>query len=238
MDGYAVSHEETTSASCDKPVQLRIVGSIAAGDLPPTYPSVHAVPALSCWRINTGAPFPRIIGSRDGDGEARHYDACARVEIVRMIQDRPGYIELTEPVHASQHRRLAGEDFQPDMVILDAQEIVGPGQIAALTSNGIKKLRVYSKPKIAVLTTGKEVANPSSDEHSRGDIQDGRIHNSNGPYIEAALKDSGYSDVTWIANVGDDPDDFKIAVRDVRSDYDVLITTGGVSKGQHDYVRG
>lgn len=240
MDGYAVSSSEVAHASAEKPVRLQVLGSIAAGDPPPSYSlcGEEASTSLSCWRINTGAPFPRPTGTSTTESASR-YDACARIEITRTVGGPSSEVEVTAPVSRLQHRRYAGEDFRPGIRILRKGARIEAGHIAALASNGCRRLKVKKEPRIAILTTGKELANPDeeADENDNG-LREGQIFNSNGPYIRAALQSCGYGDARFVGSVGDDPQEYIEAIRQERGKADVLITTGGVSKGQHDYVHG
>jgi molybdopterin molybdotransferase len=227
MDGFAVSSEDTLSASEESPVRLSILGSIAAGDTPPIYTSEEH----KCYRINTGAPFP--VSSTPH--LPRLFDACARIEIVHFLDAHT--IELREPVKINQHRRSAGEDFQPGMALLKKGQRISPEDIAVLASNGISHVKIVQQPRIAILTTGKELKS-LEDQDGRPEISGGQIFNSNGYYLRAALEQWGYSKVTLLDPVGDDPRIFQDRIREeILADYDVLITTGGVSKGEHDYVK-
>lgn len=263
MDGFAVCSSSTRSASKEHPVRMHVLGSVAAGDPPPTFQgSLDACGSHTplCYRINTGAPFPiHDAETADAHQEGRHrlledgldgkngfpllcFDACARVEIVNILDDQR--IEVMEPIKRNQHRRRAGEDFRPRQRLLSRGQRIRSGNIAALCANGISTLNVQRNLRIAILNTGKELQQvqhaPASSHHRKPDqLRLGQIYNTNGPYISAALREAGFPDVHNLMSVGDEPSQFQEAIsKRVLGDYDVLITTGGVSKGEHDYVKG
>lgn len=229
MDGFAVSSVDVHTASERHPITLRMLASIAAGDIPPPIDAVQEVEA-TCYRINTGAPFPC---------NAR-YDACVPMERIRILER--DQIAVEKPTRASQHRRLAGEDFDIDHQLVQKNTRVTPGHIAVLAAAGIFSLRVRRHLRIAILSTGKELQSPPKEDHHGDEISRrgtcaGQIWNSNGPYLRAALLDAGFRDVALLKNVGDDPKEYIRRIEsEVITSFDVLLTTGGVSKGEYDYV--
>lgn len=268
MDGFAVTSRETLTASIDNPVILEIVGSIAAGDHPPFYDEENTPPSMTCFHINTGAPFPLppsistaasspAAGSRTIHDAQKRYDACLRKEDAILSPDGR-YCTLIKPVQARQHRRKAGEDFPPGGTqILSSGEIVTPEKIAALSCHGIAHVSTVQQPKIAVLSTGKELEQVHQYSRSTGgglninaiishgkargerSLPPSRIYDSNSHYVLAALKAWGYKDITRLESLGDNPEEYRRTIgRCLDEQFDVLISTGGVSKGQHDYIKG
>lgn len=269
MDGFAVTSRETLTASVDNPVILEIIGSIAAGDHPPFYDDdidENIPPSMTCFHINTGAPFPLPSSTSAASSSAasttihdvqKRYDACLRKEDAKLSPDGR-YCTLIKPVQARQHRRKAGEDFaQGGTQILSSGDIVTPEKIAALSCHGIAYVSSVQQPKIAVLSTGKELEqvqqysrSAEGDVDINGTISHGKAHgepsmppshiyDSNSHYILAALKEWGYTDITRLENLGDNPEEYRrTVVRCSDEQFDVLISTGGVSKGQHDYIKG
>lgn len=243
MDGYAVSSIDTVNASAETPVRLEILGSIAAGDHPPTF-DFHTS-SETCFIINTGAPFPLPSSSTCLEGsqnEGTRFDACLRKEDAHPSKCGK-YVDLIKPVKTMQHRRKAGEDYKPGTKLLSSGDIITPERIAALSSHGFSHLKTIRQPRIAVLSTGKELEQVSSLNERNGESSiktpPSHIYDSNSHYILAALKTWGYEDVTRLTSLGDNPEEFEKTIHTASERrYDVLISTGGVSKGQHDYIEG
>lgn len=242
MDGFAVTSSSTLTASEEEPVRFKVLGSIAAGDDPPTYDlQDQSNLDSSCFIINTGAPFPLPSTSEPSlpgpSSCTPHFDACLRKEDAILSPDG-SHVECLRPVRARMHRRSAGEDFRPGTQLLRRGDRITAERVAALASNGIETLEVLRHPKVAVLSTGKELE--PLDAHVKAAAH---IHDSNSHYIVSALRQWGYNKDHNIhrlgKSLGDDPMEFRRAIQKcIDGQYDVLITTGGVSKGQHDYIKG
>ncbi|MCM2279945.1 MAG: molybdopterin molybdotransferase MoeA [Oligoflexia bacterium] len=227
MDGFAVRSFETREASPERPVRLRVLGTVSAGD-PPV--SGGRVPA-SAWEIMTGAAMPLSPGSSDEPrGEPLTYDAVIKVEETR----REGTELLIErPVRAGENVRGRGEDFRSGDPLLSAGGRIGPYQVLALASLGISELEVVRRPRVAVFSTGRELASPS-----RLKLAPGMIRNSTGPYLQAALPLFG-AEVDYRGVIADDPERFFVELQALLSGPDrpeLVLTTGAVSMGVHDFV--
>jgi molybdopterin molybdotransferase len=240
MDGICVSSSYCSSSSPDSHIDLRVMGSIAAGDVPLTFD--HDVEEDMCWEIMTGAPFP--LPKSPQAAASRKLDACVRIEHVEITEGtrhKPSRVRLTRPVRPDQERRLAGEDYAVGDLVISSGTVIEPQHVLALASLGISHIDVAKRILVAIITTGKELepvtdasALPSSEEAS---TPQATVFNSNGPYLRVALSTWG-CDVLSVNSVGDAPDDFSHAVRAaMAAGADAIMTTGGVSKGKHDYVR-
>ena len=211
MDGYAVRSEDVLNAASDSPVPLTVVETVAAGAR-----SSREVGPGEAVRIMTGAPIPRgadsVIRVEDTDGG----DSTVRVTSAR---------------DALRNIRPRGEDLAQGDVAAFAGEEMHPGHIGLLASVGRAQLRVYRKPRVAVLASGDELVDVDRfSEVLAGD----RIVTSNSYSLEAAVRQAG-GDVVSLGTVGDDP----IAIRDrlKNCECDLMVTTGGVSVGEFDYTR-
>ncbi len=210
MDGYAVRREDLEGAAPDSPVLLPVVGDIAAGD---PMPREH-VPGRA-WRIMTGAPLP--VGA----------DAVVRVE------DTDGHVrEAQFRIHPDEgaNIRRAGEDVREGEVVLPAGTRIAAPQLAALVSAGVERVEVTGPVRVVILSTGDELVRVG-DEVGRGQIVD-----SNGPMLEALVRQAGFYPV----HVGHLPDDESVTRKEIRHHLghaDAVITTGGVSKGAYDIVK-
>lgn len=210
MDGYAVRREDLEGASPESPVLLPVVGDVAAGD---QLPREH-VPGKA-WRIMTGAPLP--LGA----------DAVVRVE------DTDGHVrEAQFRIHPEEgaNIRRAGEDIREGEVVLPAGTRIAAPQLAALVSAGVAEVEVVGPVRVVVLSTGDELV-PLGEQVGPGQIVD-----SNGPMLEALVRETGFYPV----HVGHLPDDEGVTRKEVRHHLehaDAIITTGGVSKGAYDIVK-
>lgn len=227
MDGYAVHAQATAGASTETPVMLRVQGSIMAGDNPETLNlgTGDADRGIEpCVEIMTGAIFP-------GPGPLGNtYDACVRLEdtiIAPPGVDRGRYVLVTKPVARGANKRFAGEDIQEGTVIVQKGDIIRASHILPLASAGIESVPVAETPRLAVLSTGRELTN------GRGATAD-----ANGPYLTAAARDMGL-EAEFLGILDDDParlHDHLQAAAD-SGGYDAVLTSGGVSKGRADHVR-
>ena len=211
MDGYAVRSEDVRGATTDKPISLRVVTTIGAGER-----STMPVGAREAIRIMTGAPVPE-----GADTVIRVEDTDAGASSVRIHSDR----DLMRNV------RPRGEDLAEGAVVARAGEQLSPGHIGVLASIGRGKIRVIRRPRVAILASGDELVDIDRfDAVLAGD----RIVTSNSYSLDAAVREAGAEPVS-LGTVGDDP----AAIRAKLSacECDLLLTTGGVSVGEFDYTR-
>ena len=210
MDGFALCSAGTVEASESKPIEFEIIGTIFAGESPPE----TSLP-LSTYEIMTGAVVPKS------------FDSVVPVEQVTTI-DRDGkkFLVITDKVSNGRNVRLAGEDFKAGDLILEKGNTIEPHVMMSAIANGIKSVKVYSPPKVSIVTTGSELDNKDGPS----------IANTNGPYLEASLRRSGI-----ITHQNFHVKDVKEQIRDrlqqsINLGSDMIITTGGVSAGKADFV--
>ncbi len=211
MDGYAVRVDDVAAASADHPVTLPVVAEIAAGDT-----GAYSLPEGTSIRIMTGAMLPRgteaIVPVEWTDG------GTARV----TINGRPEYGHSV---------RLAGGDAKAGEVLVTEGTLLRPMHIAVIAAAGRGAVLVRPRPRVAVLSTGSELAEPGTP------IIPGRIWDSNSFMIAAAAREAGCLGYRQ-AIVPDHPDEVLPAIEDQLSRADLMITTGGVSMGgEHDVVK-
>jgi molybdopterin molybdotransferase len=211
MDGYAVRVEDVAAASEATPVTLPVVAEVAAGDT-----GAYALQAGTAIRIMTGAMLPygaeAVIPVEWTDG------GTARV----TIRDR------AERGHAI---RLAGGDAQAGEVLVGAGTRLRPMHIAVIAATGRGVVQVRPQPRVVVLSTGSELAEPGTP------IVPGRIWDSNSFMIAAAAREAGCLAYRQ-AIVPDRPEEVLPAIEDQLLRADLMITTGGVSMGgEYDVVK-
>jgi molybdopterin molybdotransferase len=211
MDGYAVRAADTRGASPDSGVRLRVLGDLPAGQAPR-----HTVTAGTAIRIMTGAPVPPGA------------DAVVMVEDTRADGDA---VLLFDPATAGQHVRPAGEDVSPGQTILTAGRALDSAALAMLAAVGRGTARVVRRPRVAILTTGDEVVDTGRP------LEPGQIRNSNRYGLAAQVREAG-CELSHLSHVGDDPAAVRDALLRAAASGDAVVTTGGVSVGDYDFMKG
>lgn len=210
MDGFAFAARDTAGATAAMPAGLPITCESRAGRAPPL-PG-----AGSACAISTGAMLP------PGCDTVLPRERAA-------ISDRAGRRVLTfeTPETAARNVRLRGEDARAGDLILSAGSMIGAEAIGALGCYGLIDLPVFALPRVSIVPTGDELA---------ADAPSG-IVDSNGPMIAAAARVLGLP-VTRHAPVGDGARTIEAAFRAIlgAGSTDILVSTGGVSTGDHDHV--
>lgn len=209
MDGFAVRSADVAGASGTTPIALHVVGTIAAGS-----GTDRAVGRGEAIRIMTGAPLP--------DGA----DAVVKVEDTRTegslveIQHAPAPGEFVRPV---------GEDLAAGELVLRPGRTLRAADVGLLASMGLPTVRVRSRPRVAVIATGDELVALG------GRLGPGQIYNSNAYTLAAAVQEVG-SVPTILGIVPDDPKALRAAFASCAG-FDAILSTGGVSVGEFDFVK-
>ena len=207
MDGFAVLAADTASA----PVDLHIVGDLAAGADPA---GVRVAPGEAV-RIMTGAPSPSGA------------DAVVMVERTRAAGDVVT-IEVAVPV--GNHVRPAGEDLSPGQAVFAAGEVLEPGHLGVLATLGRTTVPVVPRPRVGVVSTGDELV------EGGGDLRPGQIRDANRHTLLALVQEAGCEPVD-LGIVADDEGAIEAKLDEGLSSFDALVTSGGVSMGDYDYVK-
>lgn len=207
MDGYALRGADIP-ASGEK--QLKIAGSVLAGK-----PIVHAISPGECARIMTGAKMP------DGTDTVimQEHVSVHGDDIVISSKHRPG-----------QNVRHAGEDIAQGQRVLDQGRRLTPADLGLLASLGIATVNVLRKVRVAFFSTGDELTPVGSL------LKDGQIYDSNRYTLTAMLQRFG-ADIIDLGVVRDDRHSVEDAFTAASQRADIVITTGGVSVGDADYVK-
>jgi molybdopterin molybdotransferase len=214
MDGFAL---RVGGDGARAGAEFAVDGRLAAGD---------GAPALvgSAIEIMTGACVPAsldaVVPVEQAIVLARHADGTVR------------HIRLLVDVAAHQHIRRRGEDVASGHRVLRAGIVVQPQHLMLLESLGASLLAVARRPRVAVICTGSELI----DDPSRA-LQSGQIRNGNGPFLAARIAAAG-AQCVYRETVGDDADSFVAALEAARqARADVVLGTGAVSMGAHDFVQ-
>lgn len=212
MDGFAVRASDTAGASSDAPVSLPIVATLPAGAAPD-----RAVGPGEAIRIMTGAPLPEGA------------DAVVMVERTRTNADGT-VVEVGAEVEPGQHVRTAGDDLRPGDRVFAADTVLTPGHLGVLASLGITELSVYPRARVGVLSTGDELVDDGST------LEPGQIRDSNRVTLLAMVVDAGCLAVD-LGCIRDDEALIEAAIARGVLECDALVTSGGVSMGDFDYVK-
>lgn len=210
MDGYAVRYEDLAGASADNPVELSVLE-----DLPAGYVATSSIGPKQAIRIMTGAPVP---------------DGASAVVMVEKTERTANGVNIFSEPRDGENIRLAGEDVSSGSIVLSPGKVIHAGDIGMLASLGFPRLAVVKRPVVAIIATGDELVDVGDE------LTPGKIRNSN-----------AYSTAAQVIEAGAIPKILGIA-RDTEADVrakisegltaDAVITSGGVSVGDYDFVKG
>ena len=154
-------------------------------------------------------------------------DAVCMVEHTR---DQDEWAFIDEAVRAGANVRLRGDDIAPGAEVFAAGAVVRPAHIGVLASIGVGEVAVYPRPVVGVVSTGDELTSGA------GPLAPGKIRDSNGPSLLAQLCVDGFSSLD-LGQAADEPDVIAALVQDALQRCDAVLTTGGVSVGDRDFVK-
>lgn len=209
MDGYAIISDDTENASEEKPVKLKIKGTIKAGDF---YEG-----QLKCGealKIMTGAPIPNGA------------DAVIQIENVEADNEE---VAIFNPVKKNRNILNLGEEIRKGDIALLSGMTIRPSEIGLMASLGFNSVKVFKAPKIIIITTGDELIDVNEE------LTSGKIRDCNG-YSLMALGKNLQADVKSYGIVRDDMSLLFKKMKDAFEEGDIIITSGGVSAGDYDFV--
>ena len=214
MDGYAVRAEDTPGAGKEGARLLRVVGEVAAGSMP-----VGGVGPGTAFRIMTGAPLPpgadAVVPFEDTD-EATRKDLA---QIVILKEARAGW-----------NIRRRGEDVAWGKLVLSQGTELSPAHIGLLASLGLSRVPVIRRPVVAILSTGDELVEPGQP------LTPGKIYNTNAYSLASQVTAAG--GIPCLLGIARDEEKELEAKIEAGLEADLLITSGGVSRGDYDMVKG
>ena len=216
MDGFAVRASELAEASPESPVELDVIAEVAAGDV-----FEGVIGAGQCVRIMTGAPLPADA------------DAVVKYEVVDAVSGdgKPGSrVAFRAPADARANVREAGEEARAGEVVVGRGGVVGTAGVGFLASCGITEMPTYRRPRVAVIAIGSELVAPTEVPAP------GKIRNSNSYALAACAQAAGAVPVV-LPIVEDTHEALAAAVRDAAASYDFVVTSGGASNGDFDFIK-
>jgi molybdopterin molybdotransferase len=209
MDGYAVRYEDVQNSSEETPAVLEVVEEIPAG-----YQPQCTIQSRQAARIFTGAVMP--AGA----------DTVVMQERTRFEDNRVFILTTPKPQEFVRHK---GSYYQAGAQLLPAGILLNAPEIAVLAATQCTRLRVYRKVRVAIFSTGNELVTPDKP------LQPGQIVDSNNYAIASLIRQTG-AEVLMLGIVKDDPEILKQVISHAIANADIIISSGGVSVGDYDYV--
>ncbi|MEM2961972.1 MAG: molybdopterin-binding protein [Candidatus Bathyarchaeia archaeon] len=208
MDGYAVKAEDTYGASSMEPKILKLTGILHAGET-----ADAEVKSGECIRIATGSPIPK---------------GADAVVMAEYTEEAEGEVHIYKPVHPGANIARKGEDIRCGEPILKSGALLNPARIGVLAALGKIEVKVYEKPRVAVIPTGTEICELGSKPDK------GQIYDVNSYTLSSILKENG-AITSRSPIVPDSYEELNSALKGFL-DHDALIFSGGSSVGEKDLL--
>jgi putative molybdopterin biosynthesis protein len=209
VDGFAVRASDLATASETAPVRLRLNDEVIACGVAPARPVLSG----TATPIATGGPLPRGA------------DAIVMVEHTQPASARA--IEIRRAASPGQFVSYAGSDIARGEALLRAGTMVGSREIGMLAACGIAEVMVARKPRVAVISTGDELVQPGEA------LRPAAIYDTNGAIVAAAIDENG-GEAHFLGAIADDETALEAAMRKALDETDMLVLSGGTSKGAGD----
>ena len=210
MDGYAVVVSDVVDARDEGPVQLPVVGEVAAGQS-----RIFAMSPGTAVKIMTGAPVPFGAGA---------------VVPVEWTDGGAATVRIHRSPREGQNIRRQGEDIRTGDVLLEEGTTLGPRQLGLLASMGYAQVASRPRPRVVILSTGSELREPGTK------LSRDAIYDANSFMLAAAVRSAG-AIAYRVGTVPDEPVEFADALSDQLVRADLVVTSGGVSRGAYDVVK-
>jgi len=216
FDGFAVNSKETKFLSSKNIKKFKIIKTLAAGD----NPNIKRIPKYSTIEVMTGA----II--------QKPFDTIIPIEQIHFFpnKSKAKYIILKKKLKKNEYIRPSGSDFKKGDKVAKKGQIINPTNILAFKTLGIEKILVKKKPKVIFYPTGNELSDNKK-------IPNWKIRNSNTIYLDSFIKNLPINFI--IKNILRDNDQitFKKEIqKNIKSKFDLVITSGAISAGKFDFI--
>jgi len=213
FDGFAINSKETIKLNKKNIKEFKILKTISAGD----NPKLNKIKKFQTIEIMTGALIPSF------------FDTIIPIEKIIFNKNKK-YIQVNEKIKKNQHIRYAGSDYKKKDLIIKKGTIIQPSHILAFKTLGIKNIKVKKKPNILFFSTGNEISNNKN-------IVNWKVRNSNSHYIRSLSNNFLFNYINGGILRDKDEQFFKKQIdKNIKSKIDIIITSGAVSAGKHDFV--
>ena len=209
-DGFAILSEDSYGASEESPNTLEIIDFLEAGSI-----TDKVVEKGKCVEISTGAAMPEGA------------NAVVMVEYSEKFDDKVNLLTTATP---SQDVAKKGSDIEEGNLILKKGDVLNPGKIGVLLSQGFKTIEVYKKPTVGVISSGNEITMQGEE------LPFGKIYDVNGNMIKNDAVSCG-ADAKFLGVVRDNYEQVKEKIQDSLKDVDILLCSGGTSAGLGDVIK-
>jgi molybdopterin molybdotransferase len=213
MDGYAVRSADVESASAQAPVPLQLAAHVPAGTV-----LTGTVESGACVRVFTGSPLPNGA------------DAVVMQEDTRIETGQPGAVLILDRAKPWENVRFRGEDVKAGAVLARAGEAITPGRVGLMAAVGISSVNAHRRPVVGLLATGSELVEAGQP------LPPGKIYESNRAALEPLLVRSG-AVARVFPLVPDTLEATCRALKQALDECDAVVTSGGVSVGELDFVK-
>ena len=213
VDGYAVQSEELNSATASQPVSLRLIGKVPTGES-----SQKAITTGECVRIFTGSPLPPGA------------NAVAMQEDTSVRPENPDSVWFLDGIKPWENIRFRGEDVKTGAKLATAGTRLGVGHLSLIGAVGIESVCVGRRPAVGILATGSEL------RQAGASLAPGEIYESNRIALAAVAGHAGATSRIFPL-VPDTLSETRLALENAFALCDVVVTTGGVSVGELDFVK-
>lgn len=210
VDGYGVLCADLEEATKDKPAKLQLIGEIAAGS-----PDEFKLATGTAIKILTGARVPPSVEA---------------VVMREYCEENYGFLHISKSTSPGENIRRAGGEFKVGEQVLPAGVRVNPAVVGLLATLGYSAFTAHTKPRVAIVTTGDELIQPGHQ------LRDGQIYDSNSYALQAALASLGIEE-WFVHHARDTMKSTKQAFNFAIEQADVILSSGGVSVGDYDYVK-
>ena len=213
FDGFAINSKETVKLNRKNSQSFKILKTISAGD----NPSLKKIDRYETVEVMTGALIPKF------------FDTVIPIEKIIFNKNKK-YILINEKIKSNQHIRYAGSDYKKKDLIIKKGTIIQPSHILAFKTLGIVSIKVKKKPNILFFSTGNEISNNKN-------IVNWKVRNSNSHYIKSLSSSFLFNFIDGGILRDNDEKLFKKKIeKSFKSKIDIIITSGAVSAGKHDFV--
>ena len=216
FDGFAINSKETKNLNKDNKQKFKILKSISAGD----NPKLNIIKKFSTVEVMTGALIPSF------------FDTIIPIEKIIFFQNDKNnkFIVINKKIKKNQHIRYVGSDYKKKDLIIKKGTIIQPSHVLAFKTLGIKTIKVKKKPNILFFSTGNEISNNKN-------IPTWKVRNSNSFYINSLSDNFLFNFIDGGILRDKDENIFKKEIqKNIKSKIDIIVTSGAVSAGKHDFV--